>query len=552
MRIGMLQLNPTVGDITSNTNNIIESVLKMKADIILTPEMSICGYPPRDLLHYGSFIQACEEAVQRVAQACNEQTVLVGHPRLESLTGHVRNSVSVLRNGEIIAVADKQLLPSYDVFDEKRYFESGDQICTFELLGEKIGIAICEDFWRGFDSSSAPMYEINPVRQLLDASCSILVSPSASPFVTSKHQSNLEYALDLASEHSIVVAVCNQVGGNDDLVFDGGSFVVSSKGLLGKSPLFAVSDSSVSLKSDPIATENDICNDKELCNALVLGIKDYFGKTDHTKALLGISGGIDSALVATLAVCALGKEAITGVLMPSRYSSIGSIEDAEQLAKNLGITTTTLPIEYMHAAFEQTLRDSCEEASGLAEENAQARIRGLLLMALSNQQGSLLLATGNKSELAVGYSTMYGDMSGSVSVIGDIYKTDVWSMSNFLNDAYKSFGFSTPPIPESSISKPPSAELRPNQLDQDSLPSYEELDAVLRLHIDLDFDADEIEDEINCTPELISTIIRMVDIAQFKRDQAAVIFKTSPRTFGRGRRMPIVMKRNWASIRETT
>ena len=552
MHIGMIQLNPTVGDVTTNTNNIIEAVLKMDADFILTPEMSICGYPPRDLLYCDGFIQACEEAVQRIAQACSDQTILVGYPRQDYGTGKIRNSVSVLHNGEVLTVADKQLLPSYDVFDEKRYFEPGENFCMFELFGEKIGIAICEDFWRGFDSSSAPTYEHNPVRQLLDAGCSVLASPSASPFVASKHQSHLEYALDVANEHSITIAVCNQVGGNDDLVFNGGSFVVSSAGVLGTLPLFEVGAMNVSLQGDSVEVVNEYCNDEERCRAIILGIKDYFYKTGHSKALLGLSGGIDSALVATLAVIALGKDAVTGVLMPSRYSSIGSVEDAEQLAANLGIATVTLPIEHMHAAFEQIFRTSCQESTGLAEENAQARIRGLLLMALSNQQGSLLLATGNKSELAVGYSTLYGDMAGAVSVIGDIYKTDVWSMSKLLNHTHSLFGFSSAPIPQSSITKPPTAELRPNQLDQDSLPSYDELDAVLRLHIELDLGVDEIEEELDCTREFISNIIHMVDIAQFKRDQASVIFKTSPRTFGRGRRMPIVMKRNWATSREIT
>ena len=268
--------------------------------------------------------------------------------------------------------------------------------------------------------------------------------------------------------------------------------------------------------------------------------------------IIGISGGIDSAIVATIAVSALGRDAVTGILMPSRYSSLGSVEDAEQLAKRLGIKTTTLPIEHMHAAFERTLGDSCLEATGLVSENAQARIRGLLLMALANEQGSLVLATGNKSELAVGYSTLYGDMNGAVSVIGDVYKTDVWSLARWVNDNFEACGFENPPIPESSISKPPSAELRPDQLDQDSLPEYEVIDMVLRLHVEFDLGVDEIEEHLTLPREHILSIVRMVDHSQFKRDQAAVILKTSPRTFGRGRRMPIVMKRLWTSTRETT
>jgi NAD+ synthetase len=361
----------------------------------------------------------------------------------------------------------------------------------------------------------------------------------------------MQYALELARDRGVTVVMCNQVGGNDDLVFDGGSFVVSPDGVLGECPVFATDSRSVNLQGNPFEPTMP-CEDEERFNALVLGTKDYFRKTGHTNALLGISGGIDSALVASIAVTALGKEQVTGVLLPSRFSSLGSVVDAEQLADTLGIATTTLPIEHMHAAFERTIEESCLEATGIAGENAQARIRGLLLMALANEQGSLVLATGNKSELAVGYSTLYGDMDGAVSVIGDVYKTDVWALSNWMNANYALCGFASPPIPEASITKPPSAELRPDQCDQDSLPEYNELDSILRLHIDLDMGVDEIEDELSLEHTFVTKIIRMVDIAQFKRDQAAVILKTSPRTFGRGRRMPIVMLRSWITSRETT
>ena len=357
--------------------------------------------------------------------------------------------------------------------------------------------------------------------------------------------------MDLTSDKNITVVMCNQVGGNDDLVFDGGSFVCSPHGLLGQLPVFETGSICIDIEGTTIelpATSDD----EERYKALVLGTKDYFGKTGHKNALVGLSGGIDSALTAVLAVAALGKDGVTGVLMPSRFSSLGSIEDAEQLAANLGITTTTLPIEHMHAAFERTLEDDCLEATGIAGENAQARIRGLLMMALANQNSSLLLATGNKSELAVGYTTLYGDMDGAVSVIGDIYKTDVWSMSNWVNEHDAACGFTSPPIPESTMTKPPSAELRPNQLDQDSLPEYDELDEVLRLHVDLDLGIDDIEEKLGIPRDFIANIVRMVDISQFKRDQAAVILKTSPRTFGRGRRMPIMMKRAWTASRETT
>jgi NAD+ synthase (glutamine-hydrolysing) len=551
MHIGLLQLNPVVGDIAGNTNGIIEAAQALDADLLVTPEMSICGYPPRDLLCDNGFVHACEEAVIQIAQECHGKTLLVGHPRVDLGTGRLRNSVSVIHNGEIIKVCDKQLLPSYDVFDEKRYFEAGDFSATFEVCGEVIGIATCEDFWRGFDANAASMYGVNPLDHLIEEGCTVLVSPSASPFVTGKRETHIQYALEVARNRGVTIAMCNQVGGNDDLVFDGGSFVVSQEGMLGECPVFVADSRSVDLKGKPFVTTVP-SDEEERFHALVLGTRDYFRKTGHVKALLGISGGIDSALVASIAVAAIGKEFVTGVLMPSRFSSLGSVVDAEHLARHLEIPTITLPIEHMHVAFERTLEESCLEAGGIAAENAQARIRGLLLMTLANEQGSLVLTTGNKSELAVGYSTLYGDMDGAISVIGDVYKTDVWALSNWINANYALCGFASPPIPEASITKPPSAELRPDQYDQDSLPEYDELDSILRLHIDLDMGVDDIEDELTLEPAFVTKIVRMVDIAQFKRDQAAVILKISPRTFGRGRRMPIVMRRSWSTSRETT
>ncbi len=551
MRIGLVQLNPVIGDIDGNTDRMIRAIRSLDADIIVTPEMSICGYPPRDLLLCTGFVQACEDAIIQIAKACPDATIIVSHPRAIVHSGRLHNSASVLQNGEIIATCDKQLLPNYDVFDEVRYFVPGDSSCTFELNGKKVGIAICEDFWRGFDANVAPSYANNPLGELLSKGCDIIVSPSASPFVTGKRESHVQYSFQLAKEHSVTIAVCNQVGGKDDLVFDGGSYVVSEKGMLGELPLFETGSISVPLDAKPFSPSLT-CEEEERWNALILGTKDYFKDTGHSHAHLGISGGIDSALVATIAVAALGSDAVTGILMPSRFSSIGSIEDAEQLSKNLGIQAETLPIEHIHAAFERTLDEGCKEATGLAGENAQARIRGLLLMATANELGSLVLATGNKSELAVGYTTLYGDMVGAVSVIGDIYKTDVWSLAKWINSNHAHCGFDVPPIPLETVTKPPSAELRPDQLDQDTLPSYEDLDEVLRLHIDFDLGIDDIEEKLTVPREFISNIVKMVDRTQFKRYQAAVILKTSPRTFGRGRRMPLVMKRSWTLTRETT
>jgi NAD+ synthase (glutamine-hydrolysing) len=543
MRVGILQLNPTIGDIDGNTQRLIDAAHASNADLLVTPELVISGYPPRDLLLCSGFVEACEHAVKRIANSVS-RTILVGHPRIEQTTERVRNSISVIEGGEVIAVVDKHLLPGYDIFDEDRYFERGTTSGVVDLKNGRIGIAICEDLWRGFDANAAPTYSENPIASLVEENCALIISPSASPFVAKKRKLHLEHARNVASEHNCTVVMVNQVGGNDDLIFDGGSFVMSSKGLLHEASLFEEANEEVDLENASFFSLPEKNIDEARFQALVLGVRDYCKKTGHKEVLLGLSGGIDSALVATIAVAALGQDAVIGVLMPSRYSSLGSIEDAEALAKNLGIKAITLPIEHMHHAFERIHTDANSLVEGLAEENAQARIRGMLLMSLANQNNALLLATGNKSELAIGYSTIYGDMCGAVSAIGDLYKTEVWEMSRWINSANI---FAVPPIPENSITKPPSAELRPGQLDEDSLPPYEELDAILIPHIDGDLGAEDIENML-CIPRTqIDTIIGMVDRSQFKRDQASVILKIAPRTFGRGRPMPIAMKRLWSS-----
>ena len=540
MRVGILQLNPTIGDIDGNTKLVIEAAQSCDADLLVAPELVISGYPPRDLLLCSGFVEACEHAVKTIADTVSS-TILIGHPRIDQTAGRFRNSVSVIEGGEIIAVVDKHLLPGYDIFDEDRYFEQGTTSGVVDLVLGRIGIAICEDFWRGFDADAAPLYDENPMQPLIDADCKLIISPSASPFVAKKRKRHLEHAMQIARDHDCKVVVVNQVGGNDDLVFDGGSFVCTPNGVTFEAPLF---EESVAVETEEVRSIPDKNVDEARFQALVLGVQDYCKKTGHAEVMLGLSGGIDSALVATIAVAALGEDAVTGVLMPSRYSSIGSIEDAEALVQNLGMRAITLPIEHLHSAFERVHADSSSHIDGLAAENAQARIRGMLLMSLANQNNALLLATGNKSELAVGYSTLYGDMCGALSVIGDLYKTEVWDMSRWINQANQC---SVPPIPENSISKPPSAELRPDQLDEDSLPPYEALDAILRPHIDGDCGADEIEITLGISREQIDTIIAMVDRSQFKRDQASVILKIAPRTFGRGRPMPIVMKRAWSN-----
>ncbi|MDP6692962.1 MAG: NAD+ synthase [Phycisphaerales bacterium] len=548
MRVGLLQLNPIIGDVDGNTLRVIDAARNCEADLLITPELVISGYPPRDLLLCSGFVEACQGAIETIAKQVSA-TMLIGHPRRDVSTGRFRNSVSVIEHGEIVATVDKQLLPGYDIFDEDRYFEHGISCGVVDLEIGRIGIAICEDFWRGFDATAAPSYDINPIASLVEAGCEFIVSPSASPFVAKKRKLHLEHALNEASENKCIVVMVNQVGGNDDLIFDGGSFVMSPLGLIENSPLFIESTIVVDAKTTTVLPMPEKNVDEARFEALVLGVRDYCEKTGHKEVVVGVSGGIDSALVATIATAALGPSAVTGVLMPSRFSSLGSIDDAEELASNLGIGVVTIPIEHIHSAFEQTHSDADNEIAGIALENAQARIRGLLLMSLANQNNALLLATGNKSELAVGYSTLYGDMCGAVSVIGDLYKTEVWDMSRWIN---KSGHFDGSPIPENSITKPPSAELRPDQIDEDSLPPYEDLDAILRPHIDGDLGADDIEETTQISRETIDSVIALVDRSQFKRDQASVILKVSPRTFGRGRPMPIVMKRRWSNQRQTT
>ncbi|MDP7008963.1 MAG: NAD+ synthase [Phycisphaerales bacterium] len=546
MHVGLLQLNPTVGDVRGNTAQLIDAAMRTDADLLVTPELVISGYPPRDILFCSGFVEACESAVEEIATAISK-TVLIGHPRRDQTSNRLRNSVSVIENNEIVAVVDKHLLPGYDVFDEDRYFEAGKEQSIVTLSFGKIGIAICEDFWRGFDVDAAPEYSENPTATFGKEGCKLIVSPSASPFVAKKRKLHLEHAHAVARENDCCVLMVNQVGGNDDLIFDGGSFVMGSEGLIEEAPLFETATITVDIENSTTHSMPTKDVHEARFQALELGVHDYCKKTGHSTVLLGLSGGIDSALVATIAAKALGSSNVTGVLMPSRYSSLGSIEDAEALAENLCIKTLTLPIEHMHRAFERTHEDSSLQIEGLAAENAQARIRGVLLMSLANEQNALLLATGNKSELAVGYSTLYGDMCGAVSVIGDLYKTEVWEMARWVN---QSSCFDHPPIPENSITKPPSAELRPDQLDEDSLPPYEELDAILKPHIDGDLGLEDIDKTTPFTTELIRQVLALVDRSQFKRDQASVILKVAPRTFGRGRPMPIVMKRSWERARQ--
>lgn len=570
MRIALAQLNPVVGDVAGNTALVLEAMAQAKrerADVLVTSELVLVGYPPRDLLLREGVVEACEAAVHRIAQAAGDVFVIVGHPRrCAGGTRPLRNSASVCHRGKVIALCDKQLLPGYDVFDEDRYFEPGGRSFVVEMAGRRVGVVICEDLWRAEDVSAERRYAVEPVAELAAQDCQVIVSLNASPFVVGKWQRHLEQMREVATDYHVPLIAVNQVGANDDLVFDGRSIVVDRGGrvttvLNG----FASEVRTVELPADHAhgvhATDTDAGEEvkrwnerpREVFHALTLGVRDYVGKTGHKKLLLGLSGGIDSALAAVIASAAIGPKNVEGVMMPSRYSSKGSIEDSIDLAKRLGLgKCEQIPINIAHEAMHETLRSNLGEAcaGGITDENVQARLRGVILMAMSNAlPGSLLLSTSNKSEIATGYSTLYGDMCGAIALLGDLTKTRIYELARWINKNHRECGFAKAPIPESSLAKAPSAELRPNQTDQDTLPPYEILDQIVERFIEREQSEQTIIDETGFDGELVRTTVAMIDRAQFKRDQAPVIPKVTPRAFGRGRPMPIVMKGEVSGVR---
>ncbi|MEE2719252.1 MAG: NAD+ synthase [Planctomycetota bacterium] len=548
MRIALAHLDPVIGDIDGNVDALLEALARARAegaDILLAPELAVCGYPPRDLLLREGFVEACERAVLRIAAETGDCCAIVGSPRrLEH--GGVANSAFVCRDGVVQAVADKQLLPGYDVFDEDRYFRPGQRACECRLDGVHLGVLLCEDAWQARDVGGAPdRYPVNPVADLASAGVDLLLVPSASPFTVGKHARHAAELARLASRHELTVAVVNQRGANDDLIFNGEAFVVDAQGrtrfVRGEFEPRERSIDVVDLTKDETHVPHVPDDHGTRFRALVEAVEGYVRKTGHREVVLGLSGGIDSALAATVAAAAVGGERVTGVMMPSRYSSAGSLEDARALGASIGIgDLLELPIESLHSEAVAALAG--EGATGVTDQNIQARLRGLLLMAIANERNALVLATGNKSELAMGYATLYGDMNGAVAVLGDVYKMDVYGMSEWINANPAAGGFAGPPIPEPSITKPPSAELAEDQYDEDSLPPYDVLDDILRRLIDDDQSVARILEDTEHEPELVHRIARMFDIAQFKREQAAVIPKVSPRAFGRGRPWPIVSR----------
>lgn len=538
MRLGLLQLNPTVGALDENAARIVEAVGRVGAsvDLAITPEMSLSGYPPRDLLLDPSFVARARLLLDRMAvDLARAAPVLVGLPVVNHDEGRpLFNAAALLRGGTVAHVFRKSLLPTYDVFDEDRYFEPGPASEVVDVAGRRVAVSICEDIWNDRDFWRRRRYHRDPIDEARRAGADLLVNMSASPFAMGKQRLRERMLAELARKHRLPVAYVNQVGGNDDLVFDGRSVVVGPGGdVVTRAAGFAEDITAVDLgtATAPLAPLDER-PEGEVFDALVLGTRDYVRKCGFGSVLLGLSGGIDSALVAAIAVAAVGPDRVLGVLMPSPFSSHGSVDDAEALARNLGVATVTLPIASIMAAFDATLAEAfAGRDRDVTEENVQARIRGNLLMALSNKYGALLLTTGNKSELAVGYCTLYGDMSGGLAVIADVPKTMVYRVARWVNRDGEV-------VPEASLTKPPSAELRPDQTDQDSLPPYDVLDAILERHVERHASFDDLVAQ-GFDPAVVKRVVRLVRTAEFKRKQAAPGLKVTDRAFGSGWRMPI-------------
>jgi len=542
----LAQLNATVGDIDGNTKKIIATIAQAKADgieLVVFPELAIEGYPPEDFLLLPHFIHDAEAALKRIIASTQGIAVVVGTIHRHQKRGEksLHNSAAVIENGQLIGFQDKTLLPTYDVFDERRFFEPAREIHLWQLCGHSVGITICEDIWQHSNLLQEASYNRDPVKELAALHPDIVINLSASPFSTGKWEKRLKAAQRAAITLKCPFLLCNQVGGNDSLIFDGYSLYLNSQGCLVKrgkgfeEDLLAVD---LNLPSKPLVLQDEEAHDTilNIYKALVLGIRNYFQKSGFSRGCIGLSGGIDSALVACLAVEALGKENVLGVLMPSRYSSEGSVTDALQLAAQLGIETQQIGIEEPFAIFLDVLEPSFAQcAPDVTEENIQARIRGMILMALSNKFGYIVLSTGNKSELAMGYSTLYGDMCGGLAVIGDILKQQVYQLANWINRNGEI-------IPWNTIHKPPSAELRPNQKDSDSLPDYAIIDNVLLAYIEENQSPHAIAERFGYPLELVKGLIKRIHMSEYKRRQSPLNLRISEKSFSAGRRFPIIQR----------
>lgn len=543
VRIALGQINTVVGDFSGNSEKIIEYAQLARRgglDLILFPELSVCGYPPRDMVERPWFVQRNQRAVETIARATEGIAVICGFvtPANSSTGKSVLNSAALLRDGKIAFVQSKRLLPTYDVFDEMRNFAPADRQQLFIFEGLPLALTICEDAWNDKHFWDRRLYGVDPVEDLLGAGGKVLLNISASPFSLRKRELRRDMLAAIATHYRVPVAMVNQVGGNDSLVFDGSSFVLGPDGqVIAQAKSF--DEDLICFDTETVTGDIHFRDDgleASAYAALVLGTRDYVRKCGFRQVVLGLSGGIDSALTACVAVDALGLENVFGVGMPGPYSSPGSIDDAAELARNLGIRFDLVPIGGIFDAYRQALAPVFAGRSpDVAEENLQARIRGSLLMALSNKFGGLLLTTGNKSELAAGYCTLYGDMCGGLAVISDVPKTLVYRLASFVNSR-------SPVIPRSTIEKPPSAELRPDQKDSDSLPPYELLDTILEDYIEDNKSPEAIAAEHGYELELVRKVACMVDKSEYKRQQAAPGLRISGKAFGFGRRYPIAAK----------
>jgi NAD+ synthetase len=542
LKIALAQLNPTIGDLEGNSRKIEDACRqagKVGADLVVFSELVLTGYPPRDLLYKPDLICEGQKALESLVARIQGPAVLMGHvgKRKNGAGKGLTNSAVLFQNGRVLAQADKVLLPSYDVFDENRYFQAAHHPVIYELSGIKLGITICEDIWNFPDFYDQNIYHSNPVAELAQAGADIILNISASPYRVGRWQTRRKLGQHIVDQFKLPFVLVNQVGGNDDLLFDGHSFALSASGkVIAQAKGFEEDLIVVDLeqgKSDVRPTPE--CDEEEMFRGLVMGIRDYLNKCGYSKAVVGLSGGIDSAVVAAIAVEALGAESVMGISMPSQYTASQSISDAERLAGNLGLSFSVVAIQEL---FEQYKKSLSPLFSGMAEdvteENIQARIRGNILMAVSNKLGSMVLSTGNKSEMSVGYCTLYGDMAGGLSVISDVPKMKVYALAHWINRDKEI-------IPQAIIERPPTAELKPNQTDQDSLPPYEVLDPLLEGYVEKHWSVERLIKE-GYDAEVVRQVARMVDSNEYKRNQAAPGLKVTAKAFGSGRRNPIAQK----------
>jgi NAD+ synthase (glutamine-hydrolysing) len=545
VKIALAQINPTIGDFTGNVEKILDFTRRAAdggADLVLFPELAVCGYPPADFLDKPSFVTRSEEAVAEIAQATADLSIasIVGYvtPAHAGTGKRVMNSAALLQGGEVAFVQSKMLLPFYDVFDEQRYFAPAEKQHLVHFCGKRAALTICEDAWNDKNFWHKRLYGVDPIEELMREGGDIILNISSSPYWRGKRKTRREMLAAIARHHRSPVVMVNQVGGNDSLIFDGSSLAIAADGTViaqAKSFEEDLIFADLGARTGDLHWQTDNV-DEAVYNALVLGTRDYVRKCGFSKAIIGLSGGIDSALVATIAVDALGKENVLGVGMPSPYSSEGSIADSRKLAENLGIRFEMIPINSLFAEYNKALEPLFVGLKpDITEENIQSRTRGNLLMALSNKFNSLVLTTGNKSEMSVGYCTLYGDMVGALAVIGDLVKTRVYALSRFVNRNGER-------IPVATIEKPPSAELRPGQMDTDSLPPYDVLDPILEAYVERYETPEEIAARQHVDLQLVRKVVKLVERSEYKRQQAAPVLKVTIKAFGPGRRFPIAVK----------